>query len=222
MRSWSPPTHRGLEKRGSADGYVYKGRFRIRDLSFSESGPPSIASEYSTCSAPAAGEAINPAGNVAPTRSSAAIATIGDSSSVTVGTDGHSNASDYSFCRAVSEISENDICGTPDKSVREKEARCQRRHGEVTARLRTRSEEGDRNGEGSPRGRESSISMGETSETSGGYESEQGKMMLVSSLDEPACTSPYRVAQGLKGRRRRMQARQSVDSLLRSELGQDP
>lgn len=193
MRSWSPPSQRGLEKRGSVDGYVYKGRFRIRDISFSESKTPSIASEYSTRSAPAAGEAILPADNDAPARSAAT----GDSSPAPF-TDRRSDASDYSFCVAVSETSENDLFGKPDPGVREKETRYQRRHYEQSARLRTRSEGGDRNVEESPSGRESSMSVGETSEASGGYESEQGRRLMVSSLYAAACSSPCRAARGMK------------------------
>lgn len=144
LRSWSPP---GLEKRGSVDGFVYKGRFRIRDVSFSGNYPPSAASVTSVSSAPAASR------DATFTRKASAcpVAAIPADGCIT-SPDQQSDMSDYSFYVVASEVSENDETGrlgTSGKSA-------QGRH------------------------RHELLSVGETSETSGGYDSELGRKLLVS------------------------------------------
>lgn len=106
MRSRSPPGQRGLETRSSVDGFVCKGRFRIRDVSFSGNHPPSATSVTSISSAPAASRDV-PLARKASTRPGAAVASDGCIASP----DLQSDVSDYSFYVAASEVSENDETG---------------------------------------------------------------------------------------------------------------
>lgn len=145
MRSWSPPGRRGLEKRGSADGFVYKGRFRIRDVSLSGNPPPPAASVTSISSAPPASTSA-PLPPKACARPAAAVAADGCINSPDV----QSDFSDYSFYVAASEVRENDETGRLGNCYKSGQRGCGR------------------------------LSPGETSDASGGYDSELGKQLLVS------------------------------------------
>lgn len=177
MRSWSPPGQRGLQTRNSVDGFTYKGRFRIREVPFSGDNAPSEASAASVRSAPVACRGVPPAGNVS-TLTAAAIAAEGSGVSL----DQRSDVSDYSFYVAVSEVSENDDTGRLSEGFREDEAWDRRGCAERPASLCRGSGVGGGAGDGgeSGRGRQSCLSVGETSETSAGYESELGRSLLVS------------------------------------------
>lgn len=144
MRSWSPNGPRGLEKRSSVDGFVYKGRFRIRDVSLSGNYPPSATSVTSISSAPAASRDVQVARRASALPAAAAAAPDG----CIACPDLQSDISDYSFYVAASEVSENDETG--------------------------------RLGNSGKSGRDDRLSPGETSEASGGYDSELGRKFLVS------------------------------------------
>ena len=144
MRSWSPNGPRGLEKRSSVDGFVYKGRFRIRDVSLSGNYTPSATSVTSISSAPAASRDVQVARRASARPAAAAAAPDGCIASP----DLQSDISDYSFYVAASEVSENDETG--------------------------------RLGNSDKSGRDDRLSPGETSEASGGYDSELGRKFLVS------------------------------------------
>lgn len=128
------------------DGFVYKGRFRIRDVSFSGNYPPSATSVTSVSSAPAASRDIL-LGRKASALPAADVAADGCIASP----DLQSDISDYSFYVAASEVSEND----------------------ETGRLGNSDKRGGQ-------GRRDRLSVGETSETSAGYDSELGRKLLVS------------------------------------------
>lgn len=159
MRSWSPPGQRGLEKRKSVDGITYRGRFRIRDVSFSGDNAPSEASVSSICSAPVVGRDV-----------------LLDS------LDQRSDVSDYSCCLAVSEASEKDDTGKFVEGFRENEAWDRRDCAEQPASLCTGDVGGGSAGDGAEndRSREGCLSVGHKNETSAESESELGRYLLVS------------------------------------------
>lgn len=166
MRSWSPPGQRGLVKRNSVDGYTYRGRFRIRDVSFSEDYAPSEASVTSIRSAPVAGREV-PLDLL----------------------DQRSDVSDYSCCLAVSEVGDKDDCGRLVEGFREDEAWNRQGCAERPASLRRENFGGGSAGDGtesgcgteSGRGKQSCLGMGEEKKTSARKESDLGRDLLVSS-----------------------------------------
>ena len=206
MRSWSPKGRRGLEKRSSVDGFVYRGRFRIRDVSFSENdeAPPSVGSAAaSVLSAPAAAgrratlppplpaaaaaaASVDPAGKTTSslTLTSAALAAEGRAPSFL---DRRSDVSDYSYCAAVSEFSEHDDTGrryvaAGDGHRESEESRGGRRGRSERAASYRRGGGGGGGasyGGRGDRGMFMNPSVGETSETSGGYDSELNRNVSV-------------------------------------------
>lgn len=191
MRSWSPPGQRGLEKRRSVDGFIYRGRFRIRDVSFyeNEEATPSVASATSARSAPAVGrgsrpppppppvggggrkkkEELSPTPLTSAAIAVAATAEAGRASSL----ERRSDVSDYSFCAGVSEVSENDDTGRLGATDGEGG------RGRAGSSCRDSDISGGGAGGRGGRGAFTSPSAGEMSEKSGGYDSELGRKLLV-------------------------------------------
>lgn len=134
-----------MDRRSSVDGFVYKGRFRIRDVVFSGNYPPSATSVTSISSAPAASKNF-PLAREASARPAPTAAADGCITSP----DLQSDISDYSFYVAASEVSEHDETGRLGNSDK------------------------------SSKGRHHRLSPGETSEASGGYDSDLGRKLLVS------------------------------------------
>lgn len=134
------------------DGYVCKGRFRIRDVPFSESNPRSVTSVTSIRSAPPVVGDMPTPGAIIWARPGVAF---GAGGGCEASLDQRSDLSDYSFFAVASEVSENGSTGRLVEGGRDK-------------------------GTGRRRVRGNSMVAGETSETSAGCESEIGRRVLVS------------------------------------------